>query len=231
MSSIEEKKRETKKKLVVTSIVISVLGVLAVALIFLREPKDYNAKKHVEVALNLAFYGETEAAAELFGETEEALYADYLARVNNVMEVRIDKGTTVGDEVQQKYNELGKKLFALMLYDVVGSEKMGKDEYRVTVEYQPTDALQKFTESSDAALDLCREKMERGEYKGTQEEIEIQMRSEFEGYRYQQLEETVQNITYLDKETFVFTVKKADSSHFSISAQEMDQFVEKIVGL
>ncbi len=231
MSNMEERKRETKKKIVITCIIISVLGVLAVALIFLRAPKSYNAKKHVEVVLNLAFHGDAKEAAEFFDEPEEELYAGYLARVHNVMEVRIDKGTNPSEEVQAQYNELGKDMFGLMLYEVTETAKISKDEYQVTVTYQPTDALQKFAELNTAALNVCKEKMERGEYKGTQEEIEVLMRSEFENCRYQQLEEILQNITYLDEATFVFTVKKADASHFSISAQEVDQFVEKIVGL
>lgn len=231
MSNVEEKKK-TKKKLIITISIIAVIGVAALGIVFSGLVNGFDAKAYTEAVLRQNFRGETAALSTMVeGATEEELTEQYEKGVVTFVENNITGGIAVDEELQKKYYDLGKKIFAELKFEVKEAERISRNEYRVPVEYQSTNLFTKFKEATNQELKNCNAKMEKGEYKGTFDEINMQMQTEFVSNCYTQLENLVKDMSYLERTSVIFTVKKDENGVFGLDSKELSQFMEKILGL
>lgn len=207
--------------------VVLVLGVVACLGIF----RGFNPKGYVEAILNQTFKGKVNAAVQMIeGATEKQLKAQYEAGVTSFVKNTIAGGVEMDAELEEKYVTLCKKIFDDMKYKVKGYQTVDGG-YEVTVEYQTADVLQKYVASAESETQRINEKVENGDYRGTLEEINTQMKKDFLSASYTILEKAYKNMEYGEKQTVVLTVQKGTGDLYELSGEEITQFIKKIMGL
>ncbi len=214
-------------------IIMVVCGILAVAAIAFAAwyLQDFDAQGYVKAVLDQNFKGKVSAAADFIEDkSKEELEQQYEDGVRSFAENNIISGTEMDEELKEKYVALCKKVFESMKYTVKEAEKINTKEYHVTVEYQAADVFQKFTEAVPEESARILEKVNKGEYKGTEEEINQQMKKEFLENCYTLLEKSFEEVQYGEKMTEVFVVKKNEERLFEIDDEQMKGFVKKIMG-
>ena len=224
---------DTKKKLTIAGIVIAVVFVVFGALACLGNFREFDAQGYVEATLNQTLKGEVEAAVEMTEDaTEEALLLQYEESIASFVKNSILNNKEVDEELEANYIALCKKLFASMKFEVQEAEKISNEEYRVPVNYQTTDVFQKFVVSVNEEAARLKALAETGdEYRGTLEEINAQMQTDFLNNSYTLLEQAYENMEYGEVETVVFDVKKGENDLYSLSEEEIMQFITKILNL
>ncbi len=219
---------KSKKRIAVLSVMLIVLiGIVCVALL-----KDFDAQGYVRAILNQRFKGDvTEAEEILEDSTKKELLKQYNEGIEAFVADYIINGVEMDAELKGKFVELGKEIFSDMKYQVNEAEKISRKEYDVSVEFQPSDVFLQFIKAIQAESENLKQKAENGEYKGTKEEINAQMQSEFLNRSYELLEKAYQNMQYGEIETIVFKVKSNDKNVFSMKEEEISSFITKILRL
>lgn len=219
---------KSKKRIAVLSVMLIVLiGIVCVALL-----KDFDAQGYVRAILNQRFKGNvTEAEEILEDSTKKELLKQYNEGIEAFVADYIINGVEMDAELKGKFVELGKEIFSDMKYQVNEAEKISRKEYDVSVEFQPSDVFLQFIKAIQAESENLKQKAENGEYKGTKEEINAQMQSEFLNRSYELLEKAYQNMQYGEIETIVFKVKSNDKNVFSMKEEEISSFITKILRL
>lgn len=193
--------------------------------------KDFDAQGYVEAVLDHHFKGEVSELSEFVKKkSKEELTQQYEESVKTFAENIIINGIELEDGLKQQYIDLCKKIFESMKYDVKETEKISRKEYKVTVEYQASDVFQKFMDAIVLESDRIMDKVDKGEYKGTLEEINEQMEKEFLENCYNLLEQAYQESEYGETITEIFTIKKNAEGIFEIDDVQMNEFVKKIMG-
>ena len=201
-------------------------------MVMIRFLKDFDAKTYTEVVLDQTLQGKIGEEADIIeGSTKEQLLAQYEAGIEAFVQNNIVNDAPMSEEMQAQYVALMKQAFAAMKYKVGEAEKVDKQTFRVPVTYQPTDLFAKFAAAVSEETKALEKKTFAGEYKGTQEEIHAQMQDEFLNNCYAHMEQLVTEITYGEQQTMVLTVQAGETGQFSIPAEELTQFIEKILGL
>lgn len=220
-----------KKKLIAgiaVVLVIAVFGALACLGLF----REFDAKGYVSATLSQTLKGDVEAAVEMTeGATKEKLLAQYEESVASFVKNSIISGVEVEPELEGKYVALCKKIFASMKYDVQEAEKVSNEEYRVEVKYQTTDIFQRFVTLVNEESARLKGLVEKGEYKGTVDEINAKMQADFMNNSYALLEQAFEAMEYGEEETVVLNVKKGENDLYSLSEEEITQFITKILNL
>lgn len=192
---------------------------------------EFDAQGYVEAVLEQHLEGKIGKAAELVKDkSEEELEKQYEDGVVTFVENNITNGIEMEDELKQQYVDLCKKIFKEMKYTVKEAEKISGKEYHVSVEYQATNVFQKFADSITEESARLLEKVDKGEYKGTLEEINAQMQKEFLENCYALLDSIYQEMEYAEAETEVFVIKKNADGLFEIDETQINEFIEKIMG-
>ena len=228
----KEKKTISKKLLWIiigTAVAVIALGAIA----FWGLNRDFKADKYVNVILDYTFKGEAKDSDGMFDQaSHEQMKKQYDENVTVFVENNITGGIAVNDEMKEKYTALCKDIFKAMKYKVKTVEKVSKDEYKVTVEYQAANIFGTYMElAAQEAGKLLDKAQSGGEYRGTPEEINAQMQQEIIANDYTVLESAYQNVQYGEKDTFVFTVKRSESEAFALDSAALSEFLAKIMNL
>ena len=228
----KEKKTISKKLLgIIIGTAVAVIALGAVA--FWGLNRDFKADKYVGVILDYTFKGEAEDNDGMFDQaSHEQMKKQYDENVTAFVENNITGGIAVNEEMKEKYTALCKDIFKAMKYKVKTVEKVSKDEYKVTVEYQAANIFGTYMEMAAQEAGKISEKAKRGdEYRGTPEEINAQMQQDIIANDYTVLEAAYQNVQYGEKETFVFVVKRGENEAFALDSTALSEFLVKIMNL
>ena len=225
---------KTKKRIIIGAIVgVAAAAIAAVSLCFgLGLFHSFDAEGYVCAILNQNFKGNVkEAAAIVEGKTEKELLKQYEDGIVAFVQNNITSGIEMDEELEEKYVSLCKDIFASMKYRVQEAEKKDGDKYEVAVEYQTTDVFSKFMTSVAEESARLMEKVEKGEYQGTLEEINLQMQQEFLNNSYELLQTAQKDAQYGEKEVMTFIVEKDEKGLYTMKEEQIYEFVLKIMGL
>lgn len=226
---------EAKKKNVVIGVIVGVAVVLFVVfgtLACLGVFREFNAQGYVSAILDQTFKGDVEDAVEMIeGATEEALYAQYDAGIEAFMKIIISSEAELTPEMKDKYVELCKKVLAVSKYEVQEAEKVNENEFHVPVKYQASNVLQLFKEAEENENKRMSEKADKGEYRGTIEEIEAKMKEDYLTNCCTLLEEAYNNMEFSEEQTIVFKVIKGEDGLYKLEESAITNFLVKILSL
>lgn len=229
---MEKEKKTLSKKTIGIIIGVAVAVIALGAVVFLGMNRDFEADRYVSVILDYAFKGEAKDAGEMFDKGSlEQMKKQYEDNITAFVEKNITGGIAVDTEMKEKYTALCKDIFKAMKYNVKKVEKVSGDEYKVTVEYQAANIFGTYMETATQEAGKLLEKVQRGEYQGTQDEINAQMQKETIANDYTLLEAAYQNVQYGEKETVVFTVKRSENQAFALDSTALSEFLAKIMNL
>lgn len=214
-----------------TAAIIAVIVVL-VGIVCMGLLRDFDAQGYVRAILNQRFQGDVTEAEEILEDTtKKELVRQYEEGIENFVAAYITNGVEMDETLEQKFVELCKEIFSSMKYQVNEAEKISRKEYDVSVEFEPADVFPQFIASIQTESENLKQKAENGEYKGTKEEINVQMQNEFLNRSYELLEAAYKNMQYKDTETIVFKVKSNEKNVFSMNEEEISALITKILRL
>ena len=211
----------------IIAVIVVLVGIVCVGLL-----RDFDAQGYVRAILNQRFQGDVTEAEEILEDTtKKELVRQYEEGVENFVAAYITNGVEMDEALEQKFVELCKEIFRSMKYQVNEAEKISRKEYDVSVEFEPADVFPQFIASIQTESENLKQKAENGEYKGTKEEINVQMQNEFLNRSYELLEAAYQNMQYKGTETIVFKVKSNENNVFSMNEEEISSLITKILRL
>ncbi len=220
---------KTKITIAIATVIVLITGLVAVSVFILQ---GFDSKLYVKTVLEQTFYGKVEDATEIIeGSTEEELIAHYEDGVAAFVKSNVLSGVEVDEETEKKFVELGEKIFGAMKFDVETEEKISREEYKVTVSYETSDIFLKYVDLIAIEQQRISDKVQKGEYKGTAEEINKQMQDEFLENAYLLLEEAYNTMEYSEKESTVFRVFVGGNDMFQMDDAEIKEFIVKIMRL
>lgn len=226
---------EGKKKKIIIGIGIGIAAVLFVVfgtLACLGIFREFDAQRYVGAMLDQTLKGEVETVVEMTsGTTEEALYEQYENGIRSFAKNSLLGGAELDSELEEKYVALCQKIFADMKYSVQEAEKTSEDEFEVPVTYQPSNVLQIFIVSATEETTRMNEKVQKGEYRGTIEEIDAQMRADYLNNCYSLLEEAYNNMEFGEEQTIVLKVVKDENGLYELESSAITEFLTKILSL
>ncbi len=231
MSNVENKQQKTKKKLIITISIIAVVALASVGVVIWSLMGGFDASAYTDSVLQHKFMGKTSQLSEMVdGIDKTALEKQYQAGVSDFV-THYFADIVADEELQGQCVTLGTQLFGKAKFRVLEAEKVSRKEYRVSVEYEPMDVLAKYETVKQQGLEVCTAKMQKGEYKGTVDEIQAQLVKEYAGSCYTGLEALVKEAGYSETESVVLTVKKDENGVFGLDSTELSQLMGKIMGL
>ena len=118
-----------------------------------------------------------------------------------------------------------------MGYEVGEAEKSGKKEYEVPVVIQPADVFIRYRQLLTEDSIIISGKIQSGEYRGSEEEIENQIMEEITSNAYQLLEKAYESCEYGEKQTVILRVKADKNGMYSIDEDDMNNLIKKILRL
>lgn len=194
---------------------------------------DFQAQGYVKAILNQTFTGDVQAATKMTEQaTEKELYAQYEENINSFVKANVLSGIEVEAELEQKYVDVCKKVFADMKYEVGEEQQADDGAYVVPVTYKPSDVFLKFHAAIEQERQKLYTKVESGEYKGaTQEEINGQMQTEFLNNACTLFGEAYETMEFGEEATMNFTVKKGENGLYQLNGEEIAEFLTKIMRL
>ena len=233
VKKISEEERELKSSQNAgIFIILLVVAMLAFAVVYMGIFRDFDASGYVDAVLSQTFRGDVGKMTAIIEDAEEAdLYTQYEDGISSFVENNITSGIEVDEETKAKFVQLCKEIFGSLKYNVNEAEKINRKEYHVPVEYQTVDIFQGYAEAVTAELNRLKEKMNKGEYTGTEEEIQAQMQAELLESAYTLLEKAYEEMQYAETETMIFTVKMTEDDAFAVKEGQIEEFITKIIGL
>ena len=224
-------KNQKWNRVIVIFLVVVTLGFGIFA--YLGMFREFDASGYVNAVLSQRMKGNVQLITDMTKDlTKEQANAEYERLITDTVEKVFCVGVTMQDEQKQQCAEVTKKIFASMKYKVGEAEKKGKDEYAVTVTFQPVDIIDKLKALLEEELKLANEKVEKGEaYRGTEEEMLMQINGEIALKYPQLLDSAYQSMSYQDELTMVFTIKKGENGLYVVDGAQIGEFVTKIMGL
>lgn len=212
-------------------VIVTVIGFGVFA--YLGMFREFDASAYVNAVLAQRMKGNVQLITEMTKDmTKEQANEEYERLITDTVEQVFCTSVAMEDEQKQQCAEVTKKVFASMKYNIGEAKKKGKDEYQVTVTFQPVDLIDKMKALLDEEIKLASEKVEKGEaYRGTEEESLAQINGEIALKFPQLLETAYQSMSYQDEQTIVFTVKKGESGLYAMNGAQISEFVTKIMGL
>lgn len=226
---------EQKKKNITIGIIIGVVAVLFVVfgtLACLGVFRGFHAEVYVSAVLNHTFKGNVEVAVEMLdGTTEETLYAQYESGIQSFVKNTLLNDAEIDSELEGKYFELCKKIFAKLDYDVQEAEKISDDEFYVPVKYRPTNIMHLYIDALMNETERAKEKKDKGEYRGNYDEIFAKMELDIVANGYIALEGLYDNMEFGEEQTIVFKVVKGEDDLYKLEEAAITEFLIKILSL
>lgn len=218
-----------KKMLIGVAAIVIVVAMVVVAGCGIF--RGFNAEQYVSVVLAQNLKGEVKSAVKMTkGLTEEEAKQQYEATISSFVKSMTPTGLELTKEQEKKSVETAKKIFDAMKYEVQEAEKISDDEYKVPVKYQPTDVFAKLQSLAEKESVRLTEKMQKGEYRGTTEEINKKMQDEFASNFPTMLEEAYKTMEYKEEQTMDLVVKKGESGLYILDGTQTSEFIKKIIG-
>ncbi len=191
--------------------------------------KKLKAAEYVRADLELIFQGETQEAKEFLDASSSDLKKVYENGIQSFVENYLimstdDDGTSTGI-----YSYYVEEIFRTMKYQVGEAVEKDKDSYEVTVTYEPSDVIIRFTEMLQEESERIQQKKEEGVYTGTDEEQKQAMMEEYVAGSYTLLGEAYSQMEYQEEEEYTFSVTRGDGNQPQMSEDEINQFIEKIL--
>lgn len=211
-------------------ICVLVCGILLVIMAACTTFGDFDAGGYVQATLDQMFQGDAAKLASFEEKSEKDLEDAYEEYIRTFSE-GLTEGLNASPEMEDQFFELCREIFRTAKYNVAETEKVSKEEYRVSVEIQPADTFVKWESMLAESVQSISEKAERGEYQGTEEEILQLMLFDIAAQSCELLESAYQETEYGEKETVVLTVKKDENGTFQPDEDEISDFVTKILRL
>lgn len=217
-----------KNSLLISFLVM--LGGAAIAIVCSWLVRDFDAQGYVNAVLNQHYQGTVNEMAKFVNLSTEELHEQYEDGVVSFVQNNITSGVEMDETLEQKYIALGKEIFMIMQYNVTEAEKISSKEYNVPVEYQTMNIFANFIELVHVESQKIYDKVEKGEYTGTVDEINKQMQEEFLNNAYDCLMQAYQEVAYEEKETMIFKVKENEEGLFVVDEEQIYDFTTKIMG-
>lgn len=220
-----------KRNIIIGSVIAGVVAISVGIIVASGLVRKFDPKDYVEAVLEQTLKGDVKAASQLMaGATTETLEEQYEAGIKSFVKNSIAGGIELDEELEGKYVELCKKVFASMKYEIKDAKKTNKG-YEVTVNYQPSNIFENFITKIGEENARLLEKVENGEYRGTLEEINSQMQKDFMNNAYALFEECLKQAEYAEKEEFVFAVEKDEKGMHGVQESQISDFIKKIMKL
>lgn len=179
------------------------------------------AKEYVQAVLDAGYKGEFEKYVEITDSSEEEAQKLYDDNINMVLK-SVGFGTLVtSDELEEKYRELFKQIFALEKYTVGDAEKTD-DGFEVPV------GVEKLSIFSDIDAEL-EEKLEEKVTAMGEDASEADINQLAVETMYEMLEEKVANPTYGEKDTVTLHVSQDDNGVWNISQDDLEALDQALV--
>lgn len=212
----------------VIALLFIVFGTLAISGAF----RQFDARGYVTAVLKQMLEGDVKSAEEIMdGVTEEHLTAQYEAGVQSFLHILVSKDAEMTAELEEKYLAVCKKILASSKYEVQEAEKKSDGEILVPVTYRATNVLQLFQEAEAGEMASMNEKKERGEYRGSLEEVQKQMQEEYLSDCCGILEEAFEKMEFGEKQTVVMKIIKDEDGLYKLEETTITQFLLKILNL
>ena len=227
-----KEKMDAKKRNIIigatAGAVILVLAVIACFGIF----RGFDAQHYVDVVLDQNLKGDVKSAVQTTkGLTEEQAKEQYESTVESFVANIVASGLTLSEEEQKQCVEISKKIFSDMKYEVQEAEKVSDDEYKVPVKYQVSDVMVKLQALAQDEKAKVEEKVQKGEFRGSGEELEAQMQAEFAKNLPTMLQTAHETMEFGKEETMVLKVTKNENGLYVLDGTQTSQFIAKIMGL
>lgn len=220
------KKKKLNIGVVIGAVVVSI-GLLI--LVCFRLFGGFDARRYVDAVCAQILEGDVENAIKMTrGLTKEKAEEQHEEMVRNFVNNVIASGLTLEKEEQEACTEITKQIFANLKYEVESAEEVNENEYRVTIRYQETDVIEKLQALAKEESAQAKKKVNRGEYQGTQEEINKQIQKEFAEKLPDMLEEAYKNMSFGKEKTMVLTVRKNENDLYTV---DISEFLVKMMGL
>lgn len=220
---------KSKKRIII--LFIGALVLFAAGAFTYTVVNEFDAQGYVEAVLKQHFEGKvSQVSSFVQDKSEDELQKQYEEGVVTFVENNITNGIEMEEELKQQYVDLCKKIFKEMKYTVKEAEKISMKEYHVSVEYQKSDVYQRFAGLVPKEKTRIEEKVQKGEYKGTEEEITQQMQDEYVQNCCILFEQAYQEMEFAEEETEIFVVKKNSNGLFELDEVQITNFIKKIMG-
>ena len=191
----------------------------------------FDAKGYVQALLDHRFQGDTEELLKFDKDIEKKKLKEDYEQYIRTFSQGLTEGLNASGEMEEKFYTVCKEIFSSMKYNVTKEEKISSDEYKVIVEIQPTDIFVKWKKMLKESMGEIQQKSERGEYKGTEEEILQQMLFDITAQSYELLETAYTEVSYGEKEAVTLTIKKGENKEFAPKDEEITDLITKILCL
>ncbi len=220
-----------KRNIIIGAAAGALVLVIIAVVVMLGTFRGFNPEYYVKAVLDQSLKGDVNAAAQLMaGTSKEDLTKQYEAGIVSFVKNSITSGVELDEELEGKYIDLCKKVFADMKYDVKGV-KESEDGYDVTVSYQTSNIFTNFITAIGEENQRLTEKVENGEYRGTLEEINHQMQKDFLNNAYTLFEQCYEKMEFGKEETYTFRIVKDKKGMYGMDEAQISEFITKILDL
>lgn len=193
--------------------------------------KEEDAQKLVQAQLDLRLQGDGEAAAKLDKEKSRSeLLLEYEMWIQAIDEVYLTGDMEVDDDLQKLFLELTKEIMQVMRYNVQEVTKSGED-FEVKVEVAPVDLFECYIPKIEAASKDLTDRVEKGEYEGTDQEIEEQIEGEYLYLSYELLREAFQEMKYEDAVTVTLRVERTEEKEYEVNEDDISKMIMEMLHL
>ena len=224
---------DKKKKNIIIISIIGVVFVAALGLVGMKVFQGFSAKKYVDAVLDQNVNGEVGSIVGMTkGLTEDAAKKQYEQTVEGFLNNVVAAESLPLDEEQKKAClDACKDIFAELSYRVVDEKKVNDKEYEVTVQIKVSDVIEKLKTLLEAETARINTKVENGEYRGTMEEIDAQMKADYAVNLAKVLKEAAKTMKDGESQTVVVTVKKGENGLYNIEGSQISEILTKMMGL
>lgn len=226
------KNLEAKKKNIIIGIAAGVVAAIVIVIACVGIFRGFNAQGYVNVVLSQNLKGEVKGAVKMTkGLTEAQAKEQYELTVESFVKNIVASGLELNDEQTKQCVDISKKIFKDMKYEVQEAKKISDEEYEVPVKYQTTDVITKLQALATDEKARVEAKVQKGEFRGSGEELEAQMQAEFAGNLPTMLQSAYDSMEFGEETTVVLKVTKNEKGLYVLDGTQTSQFIAKIMGL
>lgn len=207
-------------------------GLMLTVLLLTGCGRGADASGYVNAVLALTFQGETQAAMEYMEEpSKQQLMLIYQDSIDRFVAGNITNEIQMSELKTSQFAELVSKIFMTMRYQVEEAKRTDKDTYEVPVEIQPSDVFVQYYDAlTEDSLKIA-EKVENGEYQGTEEEMNQQVLNDIVNHAYELLDTAYLATGYGERQTVILRVTVEKNNEYTINEDDMDNLIVKILRL
>ena len=226
------KNLDAKKKNIVIGVTAGAVALIVIVIACFGILRGFNAQSYVNVVLSQNLKGDVKGAVKMTkGLTEQQAKAQYEMTVESFVKNIVASGLELSEEQTKQCVDISKKIFKDMKYEVKEAKKINDDEYEVPVKYQATDVIAKLQALATDEKARVEAKVQKGEFRGSGEELEAQMQAEFAGNLPTMLQSAYDTMEFGEETTVVLKVTKNENGLYVLDGTQTSGFIAKIMGL